>query len=401
MTPRRWAVPLSAAVVVAGVVLLAVWLAGGGTTTDVRSQSRPHVLHLASANTEVAAMSASSTGVGAADQGSPGSEPYKLTGTLPPGTPDDQPLWRLRNASADDAQSVADALQLSGTPTRIEGGWALRDGDNRLVVRDDGGWSYGLDCAPDSPVSSEDVNVGCAVASGVGVVAPGVSTSGSGGGGSDGGTTTVSPEPVPTSPAGPTNAEARAAAAGVFDRLGLTNPNVVVYGGDPTSTVQASPAVDGMLSSNWVTTVQVDAKSVIVAADGWLSSPDRGADYPVITAHHAFDLLQQQPRPAIMLCAQRTDGKPGCADVPPTEVTGATLGVMLDQDSGHPVLVPAWLFSIKGQQDPVAQIAVDPSYLGPPPTPPVIEAPVEPATSVPPAPDQPEVKPAPVESGSS
>ncbi|HEX4654721.1 MAG TPA: hypothetical protein VH274_03145 [Mycobacteriales bacterium] len=350
MTHRRWTVPLSVAVVVAGVVLLALWLARGGSSSNLRSSARPHVLHLASANTEATAMSASS-GV-AADQAPPGSAPYTLTGTLPPGTPDDQPLWRLRSATADDAQAVADALQLAGTPTRLDGGWVLRDTDNRLLLRDDGSWSYGMDCSPDTPVSDEDINMGCATASGVAIASPG-----------------AEPVPVPSPPAGPTEAQARSVAGHVFERLGMTDPTVVVYRGDPMSTVQASPSVGGMTSSSWFTTVQVDGVGDVVSADGWLTSPDRGADYPVISARAAFDLLQSQPRPALMLCAQRPDGKPGCADIPPTEVTGATLGVMLDQDNGHPVLVPAWLFSIKGQDDPVAQIAIDPSYLGPAPTP--------------------------------
>jgi hypothetical protein len=201
-----------------------------------------------------------------------------------------------------------------------------------------------MDCAPDTPVSDEDVNVGCASASGVAVD----STDGS--------------EPIP----GPSETDARAAAGQVFDRLGITDPAIVVYSGDRMATVQASPDVDGMASSGWVTTLQIDGSGRVVTADGWLSSPVRGADYPVISAPAAFDLLQSQPRPELMLCAQRPDGKPGCADIPPTEVNGATLGVMLDQDGGQPVLVPAWLFTISDQDDPVSQIAVDPSFLAAP-----------------------------------
>ena len=352
VTHRRWTVPLAVAVVVAGVVLLAMWLARGGSTTNAGSAARPHVLHLASAATEAATMSAAP-----ADEATPGSEPYKLVGTLPAGTPADQPLWRLRAATADDAQAVADALRLTGTPTRAQGGWALRVGDNRLIVRDDGNWSWGMDCSPDTPVADENADVGCAVASSAAVSGP----------------NSQEPELTPSSPPGPTDADARSVAGTLFDRLGVTDPAIVVYGGDPTSTVQASPSVDGKPSFGWMVTVQVDGSGDIVSAYGWLTGPERGADYPVISAQQAFDLLQQQPRPMLMLCKQRPDGKPGCADIPPTEVTGATLGVMLDQDSGHPVLVPAWLFSVKGQPEPLAQIAVDPSYLGPPPTPPAIE----------------------------
>lgn len=357
VTLRRWTVPLSAAVVVVGVVFLAVWLARGDSTTSARAGARPHVLHLASSGAAATTMAAEP-----ADQATPGSDPYKLVGTLPSGTPDDQAVWRLRAATGDDAQSIADALQLGGSPTRVHGGWALRDGTNRLIVLDNGNWSYGMDCSPDTPIADEDVNVGCAVASGVAVASPGT-------------------DQAPSVAPGPTEADARTVAGHVFQRLGLTNPAIVVYSGDPTTTVQASPSVAGMQSVGWMVTLQVDGSDNVVNAYGWLLNPTRGAAYPVISAQAAFDLLQSQPRPMTMLCAQRPDGKPGCADVPPTEIIAATLGVMLDQDNGDPVLVPAWLFSVKGQDEPLTQIAVDPSYLGPPPTPPVIqpEPPVEPA----------------------
>lgn len=361
MTLRRWTVPLSAAVVVAGVIVLAVWLAGGNSGSDARSSAQPRMLHLASSGQKETAMAASSTagGTGADVAG----EPYTLTGTLPEGTPADQPLWRLPAATADDAQQVANALQLSGSMTRVKGGWALRDGDNRLIVMDNGNWSYGLDCSPDTPVADEDVNVGCAVASGGGVAV---------GAPEDGGDGTVSspaPVPVPSVSPGPSDSDARAVAGAIFDRLGFDNPTLTVYSGDPTSTVQASPSVGGKQTSGWFTTVEVNGGNKVVSAYGWISQPKRDADYPVISAQRAFDLLQQQPRPMLMMCAQRKDGQPGCADIPPTEVTGATLGVMLDQDNDQPVLVPAWLFSIKGQDDPVTQIAIDPSYLAQP-TPP-------------------------------
>lgn len=343
MTLRRWTVPLSVAVVVAGVIVLAAWLAGGSSSSDARSSAVPRMLHLASSGQRETAMGVSSTASGTpANVG----EPYKLTGTLPEGTPADQPVWRLATADVDDAQHVADALQLEGTPTPVHGGWALRDGDNRLIVRDDGNWSYGMDCSPDTPVADEDVNVGCAVAA-------------------SGGTTASSPPPapVPTYSPGPSDSDARAVAGAVFDRLGVDNPTVTVYSSDPISTVQASLSVEGRQASGWFTTVQIDGRDTVVSADGWVTQPQRGDDYPVISAQRAFDLLQQQPRPMLMMCAQRRDGKPGCADIRPTEVTGATLGVMLDRDNDKPVLVPAWLFGIEGQDDPVAQLAVDPSYL--------------------------------------
>lgn len=68
----------------------------------------------------------------------------------------------------------------------------------------------------------------------------------------------------------------------------------------------------------------------------------------------------------IEMCMRRPDGKPGCADLPPTVITGATLGLTMAQDAGRPTLVPAWLFTVRGQDEPLAQVAVQPSYLAPP-----------------------------------
>src|SRR5207302_10359590 len=142
----------------------------------------------------------------------PGSAPYVLDGTLPDGQPADRPVWRVGDADRHAASRVARALHLDETPTRIDGGWVLRSGgDNRLLVRDDGSWSYGMDCFADQPVSDEKPGVMCAsAAGGVAVAAP-------------------PPEPVdppqraPTFIAGPSAADARADAAPILDALGLAD----------------------------------------------------------------------------------------------------------------------------------------------------------------------------------
>jgi hypothetical protein len=395
------------------------------------------MLHLASASNtrDAAPMAASAAGTNA------GSGAYVLTGTLPDGQPADQSVWRLATPTANDAARVAAALGLPGTPARVNGGWVLRDGSNRLVVRDDSGWSYGMDCAPDQPVSSEDLSVMCAYAmsSGVAVAAPppdapapdpsasdapkpgSGSGSGSGAGGCDpaadvcsGGSATgggpatdvpPSPYPVPDVSPGPSESGARSAAATVFDKLGIGDATITFYSGDPSATVQASPRVGGLRTSGWVTSLQIDGNMNVVSADGWLDNADKRDAYPVITAQRAFELLQEQPRPMMEMCMQRKDGKPGCADIPPTEITGASLGLVLDYEAERPLLVPAWLFDIKDQSEPFGQIAVDPAYLAPPPTasadpgtpdsvPPVEASPAESAPASAPARGAPEPVPA-------
>jgi hypothetical protein len=391
------------------------------------------MLHLSSASGgAVSAMAADSADASKVAGNGGG---YVLTGTLPDGQPDDQHVYKLRTATADDAATVADALGLDGTPTRVDGGWALRDGDNRLLVRDDGGWSYGLDCTPDEPVSKEDVGVACAYAMSSTVAAkppadapdapdaPNATDAEPADGGnvsSDGsigdhscvadactdaacdkdGACTVAPappcaapgtdargdstgsagaadpdacypidEPPPSSEPvepGPSDADARAAAAPVFDALGLGDAAITVWSGDPTSTVMAAPKVDGLATVGWVTSLQIDADGDIQWADGWIDGARAGDAYPVTTAQDAFDALQNAPRPMMEMCMVRKDGKPGCAEMPPTEITGGSLGLMLDYDGTRAVLVPAWLFDVKDMPDPMPQIAIDPSYLAPP-----------------------------------
>jgi hypothetical protein len=141
---------------------------------------------------------------------------------------------------------------------------------------------------------------------------------------------------------------------------------VTVWAGDPTASVQASPVVDGLPTVGLVTYLQIDAAGDVVWADGRLPGVDRGDDYPVISAGDAFDLLLEQPRMMMDICMARPDGKPGCAEIPPAEVTGGSLGLLLDYDGQRPVLVPAWLFDVKDQPEPVAQVAIDPTFLAPP-----------------------------------
>ena len=335
------------AIVIALVAALAVWLGRDSSSSQQRS-----VLHLAGATGATAAMAASVPSV-ESPTSVPGQEPYKLIGTLPEGQPPDAAVYRLPKATAGDAADVARALHLDGTPVRAQGGWVLRSGNNRLAVRDNGSWSYSLDCFS-GPEAQEELTVECAYAG------SGTATAVSPGSTSAPARTNPSP-PSPTSPPEPSAAP------------------------EPTPT---TPYVDGLEVVNWTQWFVIKAgDGSIDSGSGWVGTPQRGASYPLITAQRAFELLQEQPRPMMELCMARPDGEPGCAPIPPSEVTGAKLGLTLDYDSGKPVLVPAWLFAIKGQTAPVMQVALQPQYLATPspqPYPTVKGVPVEP-----PAPAQP------------
>src|SRR3954453_10023791 len=349
-----WAPVALAVAVVAVIVGVTVAVRGGGGTTS----KHPALLRLAGDGIQARSAGAP-TG---ADSGvRPGGSAYVVDGALPTKQPADQTVWRVTAPDADTAQRVAGALGLDGTPTRVDGGWVLRAShDLRLAVRDDGSWSYGLDCLADQPVRDEKLDVMCASAS-VTAVAPAAPDSPDASPG-------AADDAVPTPAPGPAAADARALAGPILRALALSDANVTVTEGTPTTTVQASYDVDGMRTVGLTTTLSFTGDGRLATADGWLTDVTKGDSYPVVTAPRAFELLREQPRPMIEMCLRRSDGKPGCADIPPTVITGATLGLTMAEDAGRPTLVPAWLFTVKGQDEPLSQVAVDPSYLAAPAT---------------------------------
>src|SRR3954468_18789431 len=359
-----WAPVALAIAVVAVIVGVTVAVHGGGGTTS----KRPALLRLAGDGVQARAARAPA---GADSGGRPAGSPHVIHGALPTEQPADQPVWRITAADADAAAHVARALGLDGSPTPVDGGWVLRASqDLRLAVRDDGSWSYGLDCLADQPVRDEKLDVMCASAS-VTAVAPAAPDS-------PDASTGAADDTVPTPAPGPDAADARALAAPILRALGLSDAGVTVSEGTPTTTVQASYDVDGMRTVGLTTTLSFTGDARLATADGWLTDLTKGDSYPVITAPRAFELLREQPRPMIEMCLRRSDGKPGCADIPPTVITGATLGLTMAADAGRPTLVPAWLFTGEGQGEalsqgggggePLSQVAVEPSYVAAPAT---------------------------------
>ena len=416
---KVWA-PVATFVAVLGVGAAAVLTGGGG------DGGGPRPLRLADAG--VAAADSAKLGAPVAGGTAGG---YTLTGSLPEGRPDDAPTWTLPGGAGPAAPVARLATALGeGTPTRQGEGWRA----GGLTVSGDPGrsWWWSSCGSPDDAVASDGA-VGCAVA------APGAVSSGGGSAGSattpvagkalagpavtvlpptctiaatqpdgtpltdqelreaeshcpvsSGGTTTVPPPlhsnpPLPPLPAPPTPTEdaVRRAVAPVLDALGLTGADVQVYAGGGTATVR--PSVGGVEVSGLATTISVDADAKVVGGSGWLASPERADTYPLVTAQEAFDALPPTARP--LVCAVTPDG--GCKEPGPVEITGAHLGLTVAPlREGGQVLVPAWLFDVKGSTEPVAAVAVQPQFLlKDDPTP--SEPAVEPGTpeSVPPAPN--------------
>ena len=100
---------------------------------------------------------------------------------------------------------------------------------------------------------------------------------------------------------------------------------------------------------------------------GWVRRGAAGPTYPLVTARSAYEALVRTPLPMpLMACPEPLP--PAANPVScggPVTVTGARLGLSLQQSADGLVLVPAWLFDVEGSPDPLVQLAVDPSLLRP------------------------------------
>lgn len=334
---KRRLAPLAAALLLVAVV--------GGTTLAVRTGGPPRstagsggppVLHLWSAGAGAAHQAALPPGAAAG--------PYLLTGSLPTGRPGTAPIYRFAGGRApvDVVRRLAAALGLAGVPKREGAGWRLVSGGRELTVQDAPGWVWQLDY----PVRRVQPQLVCVRA------------------------------PCPGSPAAdgpvdqvrglhsPTPAGARRTASSVLRALGLPAADLRadVYAG--TVQVRAPRRVAGGQVLGMDTTVEVGGDYRVASGGGFLGTPRAGPSYPVVPAAEAFRRLQaQQPRKLGVLC------RVGCPLPGPLTVTGARLGRVVSGDAHGAVLVPAWLFTVTGAQQPAAVVAVESRYLGPPPPP--------------------------------
>jgi hypothetical protein len=176
---------------------------------------------------------------------------------------------------------------------------------------------------------------------------------------------TAVPMPVDPVPVGPRPDEAavRKAAADVLAALGLNGADVQVASYPGFALVTAAPVVAGLPTSGYETRLQYDGSSTLTGGSGWLAPSAAGAEYPLISAQRAFDAM---PKPEIARICPNTHPQ-NCA-APLTVITGARLGLALrhDQQFG-PLLVPAWLYTLRGSALQPVAVAVDPAYLSPAP----------------------------------
>ena len=353
-------------------LLVAALIAGLTWAVSSRSPHSPQVLRLLGAGSAADAV-APARAATTPESGTTQTGAYRLTGELPSGHPADAPVYTL--AGPYDTSRLAKALSREGLTTQHASWWwsscttapapvgapdakpaePVPNSTKEMPAGPGPSTSPEPSSAPaDDPVSS------CAVSSGV---SGGVVTSG-GGSSSGSGTTEPAPPPEPTTPS-MSDLQARDAAHPVFAAvdLSITDAHVSItpYG----ASVWVDPVVNGLPTSGYTTRVELNQDRQITWASGFLGDPARGDSYPLVPAREAFDAIPIPPA-MDMMCPVTPDGK-GCLPPVPPEITGAVLGLDLRQTSGgDQVLVPAWLFDVKGSDQPLGQIAIAEKYLGNP-----------------------------------
>ncbi|WP_460108923.1 hypothetical protein [Streptomyces sp. YKOK-J1] len=146
--------------------------------------------------------------------------------------------------------------------------------------------------------------------------------------------------------------------------------------------VDADPVVGGLPTYGLTTGLTVDAKGALAGGHGQLATPVKGDTYPVLGAAGTLELMNKGPksthRMGIGGCASPMPLKdrdeqpcggstsvPGAADR--VKVQKAVFGLAARSSGGRQVLVPAWLFEVRGSTAggafTVAYPAVDPKYL--------------------------------------
>jgi hypothetical protein len=148
--------------------------------------------------------------------------------------------------------------------------------------------------------------------------------------------------------------------------LTLTRPILRAAGLDPAlarferGQVVVEPRIEGHPTWGWETKVQLDEHGVVYAA-GWLGPARAETERPLLDARQAFARLQQEaagtPSSGQLCPAAYGAVTPPCVRRNPSpNVTGARFAYALDwvNDGHHPRLVPAWLFTMQGTDEPIA-----------------------------------------------
>ncbi|MFJ9738185.1 hypothetical protein [Streptomyces sp. NPDC101166] len=360
-----------------GAYLAANAAGGGGGESAAGSPSRdgaPPALVLDDYN----AAAAPSDNGSSSDSGGNGIAPgepnpygvvYRAEGTLPDG-PDTAPVYWAKGAVGEgEVARLAAALGVKGTPVTEGQSWKVGAGTDgsgpvlRVEKQAPSLWTFNR-------------------------YAPGTDSCKSGGAVCAQGS--ASGDPV-------SEEAAKKAAEPVLEAVGQSDAEIdasQVAGAQRM--VNADAEFGGLPTYGWTTGVTVNGQGEVVSGNGQLKTPAEGESYPVLSARETLDRMNAAPgtdrRMGIGGCASSAplDGRPQgredrlaspcapSADMPGKQtrkqtvtVQEAVFGLAPHSSGGRQVLVPSWLFEVRGAGDgtyTVTHPAVEPEYLGTPAT---------------------------------
>jgi hypothetical protein len=369
----RWLLPLLSGAAVGAVVVAVIGVSALRAGT---SPTPPPLLRLTNVGAGVVGSTAqSATGVpesvgGGVTKGKRFG--WRLQGTLPQGPASGQvhlvPAWPQTRLFV---SALGRALGMSGQPQHLSGGWYLLSGSAELSVseRPGGHWVFSNHGCIVGPMLDPAVGAGCAVGRSVPPIPPELGAPGAkrapGAGGITAPTTTSSPVPGPVPTPVPGNI-ARNIARPVLAAVGINAEAAQVLTAGSRSSITFSPTVAGLSVLGQESSVSIDERRHIVDASGWLATSTTGPSYPLISARQAYNQLLHQPWPmmALAMPCRIVAGTHGCQPAPDRVVAGATLGLMQVSTTDQGILlVPAWLFHLRGDPTPMAIIAINGAYL--------------------------------------
>ncbi|MFD0687900.1 hypothetical protein [Actinomadura fibrosa] len=123
--------------------------------------------------------------------------------------------------------------------------------------------------------------------------------------------------------------------------------------------VIVEPRIGNRPTWGWETRIQLDGDGVSNAA-GWLGPARGGTERPILSAAESFTRLQREaahPRWSVKGCPAAYGATPPCPMRNPSpDVTGARFAYALDwgAEGNGPRLVPAWLFTRRGNGELIA-----------------------------------------------
>jgi hypothetical protein len=293
-----------AVLVMLGVVVGVIAVASKGSSPSHDAASLPK-LPLASANAERTGATKDATAAAPATSAmlAPIGLDVTVAGTLPDLGTTAAAYEFTAQPTADAVAKLASALAVSGDVSDIEGAFVVNGTENVLRVEKAAPafWSmYPAAATRDNCTTSSDGTTTCQGSGSTSTASPAIgcavppcppnSTCPAPDVKCSPGSTTTTTRPADL----PTKDEAEQQASTLFSKAGMSldGARLETTEGDATWVVTLQPAVGGKSVSGLTATAVIGSKGKVASASGWLGTPKKLGDYPLVSAAAALDRLK-------------------------------------------------------------------------------------------------------------